>query len=215
MESLLDITLRSLWISGLASLVSFIAALALSFSLARARESLANVVAGFLESLVGVPTTVIGLLTYMLLYPRGPLAPLNLLYTPWAIVIGESLVALPVSAVVLYRSVRRSLSVVSELAASLGLTSGGLFGIVAREIIPDLFTSYLVGFSRAIGELGVALIAGGGIQGYTNVLTTAIALETSIGNYEDAISVGLVLISITALITLALKTMGERIWRSS
>ncbi len=215
MESLLDITLRSLWISGLASLVSFIAALALSFSLARARESVANVVAGFLESLVGVPTTVIGLLTYMLLYPRGPLAPLNLLYTPWAIVIGESLVALPVSAVVLYRSVRRSLSVVSELAASLGLTSGGLFGIVAREIIPDLFTSYLVGFSRAIGELGVALIAGGGIQGYTNVLTTAIALETSIGNYEDAISVGLVLISITALITLALKTMGERIWRSS
>ena len=215
MESLLDITLRSLWISGLASLVSFIAALALSFSLARARESVANVVAGFLESLVGVPTTVIGLLTYMLLYPRGPLAPLNLLYTPWAIVIGESLVALPVSAVVLYRSVRRSLSVVSELAASLGLTSGGLFGIAAREIIPDLFTSYLVGFSRAIGELGVALIAGGGIQGYTNVLTTAIALETSIGNYEDAISVGLVLISITALITLALKTMGERIWRSS
>ncbi|MGC9181050.1 ABC transporter permease [Thermogladius sp.] len=215
MESLLDITLRSLWISGLASLVSFIAALALSFSLARARESVANVVAGFLESLVGVPTTVIGLLTYMLLYPRGPLAPLNLLYTPWAIVIGESLVALPVSAVVLYRSVRRSLSVVSELAASLGLTSGGLFGIVAREIIPDLFTSYLVGFSRAIGELGVALIAGGGIQGYTNVLTTAIALETSIGNYEDAISVGLVLISITALITLALKTIGERIWRSS
>ncbi|MGC9011838.1 ABC transporter permease [Thermogladius sp.] len=215
MESLLDITLRSLWISGLASLVSFIAALALSFSLARARESVANVVAGILESLVGVPTTVIGLLTYMLLYPRGPLAPLNLLYTPWAIVIGESLVALPVSAVVLYRSVRRSLSVVSELATSLGLTSGGLFGIVAREIIPDLFTSYLVGFSRAIGELGVALIAGGGIQGYTNVLTTAIALETSIGNYEDAISIGLVLISITSLITLALKTMGERIWRSS
>jgi tungstate transport system permease protein len=215
LESLLDITLRSLWISGLASLVSFIAALALSFSLARARESVANVVAGFLESLVGVPTTVIGLLTYMLLYPRGPLAPLNLLYTPWAIVIGESLVALPVSAVVLYRSVRRSLSVVSELATSLGLTSGGLFGIVAREIIPDLFTSYLVGFSRAIGELGVALIAGGGIQGYTNVLTTAIALETSIGNYEDAISIGLVLISITSLITLALKTMGERIWRSS
>ncbi|MGC9121686.1 MAG: ABC transporter permease [Thermogladius sp.] len=215
MESLLDITLRSLWISGLASLVSFIAALALSFSLARARESVANVVAGFLESLVGVPTTVIGLLTYMLLYPRGPLAPLNLLYTPWAIVIGESLVALPVSAVVLYRSVRRSLSVVGELATSLGLTSGGLFGIVAREIIPDLFTSYLVGFSRAIGELGVALIAGGGIQGYTNVLTTAIALETSIGNYEDAISIGLVLISITSLIALALKTMGERIWRSS
>ncbi|AFK51256.1 ABC-type tungstate transport system, periplasmic component, TupA [Thermogladius calderae 1633] len=214
MESLLDITLRSLWISGLASLVSFMGALALSFSLARTRESVGNVVAGFIESLVGVPTTVIGLLTYMLLYPKGPLAPLKLLYTPWAIVIGESLVALPVSTVVLYRSVKRSLSVVGELAASLGLTGGDLLGLVAREVIPDLFTSYLVGFSRAIGELGVALIAGGGIQGYTNVLTTAIALETSIGNYEDAISVGLVLISITALITLALKAVGEKLWRS-
>jgi tungstate transport system permease protein len=83
-----------------------------------------------------------------------------------------------------------------------------------RELTPTLLTSYLVAFSRAIGELGVALIVGGGIEGYTNVLTTAIALQASIGEYEEAIWTGLVLIAITVVVALAVRFLGGRaLWR--
>lgn len=83
-----------------------------------------------------------------------------------------------------------------------------------RELAPILLTSYLVAFSRAIGELGVALIVGGGIEGCTNVLTTAIALQASTGEYEEAIWTGLVLIAITVVVALAVRFPGGRVlWR--
>lgn len=214
MESLISVTLRSLYISSAAALLAFVSGLGVSMTLARLSRRRFEMVLGVFEALIGVPTTVIGLLLYLLLYPKGPLGALGLLYTPQAIVIGEFLVALPISVTLIARHVYELRGVVRELVLSLGGSEKQVLHLLVRELTPVLASAYVVSFSRAIGELGVALIVGGGIEGATNVLTTAIYLQTSIGNYEQAIQLGLILIGITAVIAVAVKVLGVRdAWR--
>jgi len=213
-ESLLSVTMRSLYVSSASSLIAFVVAIALSFYITRMGKRIVEMVTGIFEALVGVPTTAIGLVVYMLLYPGGPLGPLRILYTPYAIIFGEFFVALPVAFTFMIRHVHSAREYVRELVLSLGGLEKQVAAFLLRELTPVLLSSYLLAFSRAIGELGVALIAGGGIEGYTNVLTTAIAIQTSIGNYEYAIYLGLILILITVAIVLSLKILGEYIiWR--
>ncbi|MEL9939405.1 MAG: ABC transporter permease [Ignisphaera sp.] len=213
-ESIFSITIRSLYVSSVASLLAFIAATLLSLVASQLTRRRAEMVLSFFESLVGVPTTVIGLLVYMLLFPGGPLGFLRILYTPYAIIIGEFFVALPMAFTTMFRHFYSLRDSVRELVLSLGEPEKHVPRLLLRELTPILVSSYLTSFSRAIGELGVALIVGGGIEGYTNVLTTAIAIQTSIGNYEYAIWIGLILILITIAITFAVKIVGEYIlWR--
>jgi len=213
-ESILSITLRSLYVSSTAALIAFASAVALSALLARAPRRRAEMALGVFEALVGVPTTVIGLFVYMLLYPQGPLGFARLLYTPMAIVIGQFFVALPMAFTSMFRPFYELKECARELVLSLGCPEGRATKVLLRELAPVLTSSYLLAFSRAIGELGVALIVGGGIEGYTSVLTTAIAVRTSIGDYEVAIQIGLVLLSITISLALMLKAFGERVlWR--
>lgn len=213
-ETLLSITMRSLYISSVAAFAAFAVAIALSFHLSRKSKRVVELVTGFFEALIGVPTTAVGLVIYMLLSPKGPLGFLKLLYTPYAIILGEFVVALPVAFVTMVKSVYSVGEYVKELVVSLGGSGKHVTMFIVRELTPTLLSSYLTAFSRAIGELGVALVVGGGIEGYTNVLTTAIAIQTSIGNYEYAIQLGLVLIAITVAIVLSLKLLGEYIlWR--
>mgnify|MGYP001772586712 CR=1 FL=1 len=213
-ESLYLITLRSLYISSVASLTAFTFAVILSLITSRTPKKKAEIILGVFEALVGVPTTAVGLLVYMLLFPRGPLGVLRILYTPYAIILGEFFVALPIAFTTMFRPLHNMRESVKELVLSLGGSEKQVTKLLLRELAPVLTSSYLTSFSRAIGELGVALIVGGGIEGYTNVLTTAIALQASMGNYEYAIQLGFILISITIVLTLALKIIGEYlIWK--
>jgi tungstate transport system permease protein len=125
---------------------------------------------------------------------------LGLLYTPYAVIIGEFLVALPLSVVLIARQAYEAKGTIRELVLSLGGSEKQVFYLLVRELTPAIVSTYISAFSRAVGELGVALIVGGGIEGVTNVLTTAIYLQTSIGNYEPAIQLGMILIVITAVI---------------
>ncbi|MEM1612098.1 MAG: ABC transporter permease [Desulfurococcaceae archaeon] len=211
-ESIFDLTLRSVYISSTAAAISFLLALIIALKLLDSSDKTRSIVIGVFEALVGVPTTVVGLLIYMLLSPRGPLGALRLLYTPIAIIIGETLVALPIAFTSMFRHLQNARYNVRELILALGLTRSNERSLLLRETAPILLSSYFISFARAIGELGVALIAGGGIEGYTSVLTTAIALQTSIGNYEYAIQLGCVLISITMLIIIPLRLLGERVY---
>ncbi|MCS7108411.1 MAG: ABC transporter permease [Sulfolobales archaeon] len=211
MEEILDIVLRSVYISGVASFLAFLVGFFLVLKAVdlRFKEFILSV----FEALIGVPTTVIGLLIYLLIFPRGPLGTLNLLYTPYAIILGEFLVALPVVFSTLYRPVENALKDLRELVISLGGNIEETTWLILRELLPSLVSSFLMGFSRAIGELGVALIVGGNIAGSTRVLTTTIALMTSMGEYETAVLLGLTLVSLVLIISIALKLMGELRWK--
>ncbi|MEM0491301.1 MAG: ABC transporter permease subunit [Acidilobaceae archaeon] len=98
-----------------------------------------------------------------------------------------------------------------ELVESLGAPKSAAIPLILRESLPIPLTTYLIAFSRAIGELGVALIVGGGIEGVTNMMTTAIALQTSLGNYGVGLSLGAILVLIFLSIILVLRFVGARI----
>lgn len=207
-ESLLSLTMRSIYISASASLLAFAFAILISIASSKKPKKVVDMISGIFEALVGIPTTAVGLLIYMLLYPGGPLGFLKLLYTPFAIIIGEIFVALPIAVTSLLRDYYSIKEYIRELVLSLGGPEKKIPMLAFKELSPVLISSYLMSFSRSIGELGVALVVGGAIEGYTNVLTTAIAVQTSIGNYNTAIWIGLILISITVAIVLALKIIG-------
>ncbi|MEL9908451.1 MAG: ABC transporter permease [Desulfurococcus sp.] len=209
MESFFLITLRSLYVSSIASLLAFASAVFLSLVFSRLSREKAEMILGVFEALVGVPTTAVGLIVYMLLYPGGPLGFLRLLYTLQAIIIGEFIVALPIAFTTIFRHVYGLRESIRELVLSLGAPENHVPRLLLRELTPALVSSYLTAFSRAIGELGVALIVGGGIEGATNVLTTAIAIQASIGNYEYALTIGLILIAITLSIILLVKIISR------
>ena len=211
MEELLPVLLRSLAVSGTATLLASLWSLPLAYYLSSSRLRL---IAYIMEGLVGVPTVLIGLLLYTVFSSSGPLGFLGLLYTPHAIVIGESLLVTPLVTATLYRVFTGSMASVRELALTLGASETRAMLLVFRESLAGVVSSIVMGFSRAIGELGVALIVGGNIKGYTRTLTTSIALATSMGEYEYAVELGAILTLLTIGVSLAARIV-VREWRQS
>ncbi len=207
MVELMGIVARSIIISGSATLLAASWSIPLAYYLGR--RGRIGVVKSVLEALVGTPTVLIGLLLYMLFCNTCPLGMAGILYTPYAIMIGEALLITPlVTAVALYE-VSKTWRSYGELAYTLGASDQQVMEAVLKYSLPGVMGGLFMGFSRAIGELGVALIVGGNIKGYTRVMTTAIALEVSRGEYEAAIILGLLLLLIMLGIVLGVKMIGR------
>ena len=203
-----EVALRSLYISGTATLLATAWSIPLAYLMA-SRPRL-RVLASPLEALVGVPTVLVGLLLYMLLSKRGPLGVLGLLYTPYAIIVGEAILITPLVTSVAYRVLREAVEKYGELALSLGASESQAMATALSQGAPGLVAAVIMGFSRAIGELGVALMVGGNIKGYTRTLTTAIALEVAKGEFEEAVAMGLVLVAIVVAVSIAVRAVrGE------
>ena len=152
---------------------------------------------------MALPTVVVGLFCYALLSRRGPMGNLGLLYTCGAIVIGETLLAVPI-VVSLFSAATRQLDPRLEMAArTLGASRLGVFRIVLREGSPALLTSAMAAFGRVVSELGIALIVGGNIEGYTQTLTGMIAFQSSKGEFALAMAAGIVLLVIALGVNLA------------
>ncbi|HDN75723.1 MAG TPA: ABC transporter permease subunit [Acidilobales archaeon] len=201
----LEITIRSIMISGGAVLLSSTWSLPLAYITSiKVRGEL---IPSILEALIGMPTVLLGLLLYFLLSSQGPLGFMRMLYTPQAIILGQALLITPLIIATSYRILRYSIETYGELALSLGASKGQAMIIAFRESIPGLLASLTMAFSRAIGELGIALIVGGNIKGYTRVLTTAIALEVSKGDFEKAVSLGMMLLLIMVVLALTIKSI--------
>lgn len=206
MSEIVDITLRSLWISGSATLLASSWSILFAYYLSK-NPSVARFIVSVLEGLVGVPTVLIGLLLYMLLSSRGPLGVLGLLYTPYSIIIGQAILITPLITSISYRVLSKSWSDYGELALTLGASEKQAISLVLRESLPGVIAAIVMGFSRASGELGIALMVGGNIRGYTRVLTTAIALEVSRGEFETALILGGILVVIVVIVSLSLRIL--------
>lgn len=199
--------LRSVYISGTATLLASVWSIPAAYAmLIKCRKALVEAI---VESLVGVPTVLLGLLLYFLLSSSGPLGFLDLLYTPAAIVIGESILVTPLIISMCYRSLRDTVGLYYELALSLGASRYQRLKLVLRQFAQHIAASMIMGFARAIGELGIAAMVGGNIRGYTRVMTTAIALEVAKGNFEEAAALGLTLL----LIVLSVSTVAKLLTR--
>ncbi len=210
MEELPGIIMRSIMISGTATLLSTAWSLPLTIKLSLSKHPLKESLMGILNSLVGFPTVLVGLLLYLVFSSSGPLGMLRLIYTPQAIIIGEALLITPLMMSLLYEVVCRSVSVYWELAISLGASKRRATWFVMEQTLPELMIVLLMSFSRAIGELGVALLVGGNIKGFTRVITTSIALAIEAGEFDLAVFLGMVLL--TMMILLATTVRLLRAW---
>lgn len=159
---------------------------------------------------LALPTTAIALVLYLLLSRRGWFGEAGLLFTPWAVILGQALVALPV--VVMFTA--DAAGALDPRARWTALTLGAsplrraLW--TAGEIRGSLLAGLLSAFGRAAGELGAALILGGNIKGETRTLTTAITLETAKGEFERAVALGAVLVVFAVAVIVSVRLAAPR-----
>ncbi|MEB3862258.1 MAG: ABC transporter permease [Desulfurococcales archaeon] len=207
MEDLVGVTARTLYISTTATILASLWGIPIAYLIASRRlQTLATV----FEALVGIPTVLIGLLLYLLLSKQGPLGSLNLLYTPTAIILGEAVLVTPLIVGASHRILKASIDTYGELAASLGASRIQAMALALAESLPGIASSMAMAFSRAVGELGIALLVGGNLKGYTRTLSTSIALEVSMGEYGDAIRLGAVLLSLSLGFSIVARLLGGR-----
>ncbi len=149
-----------------------------------------------LDALMALPTVVVGLFVYTLVGRQGPMGSLGLLYTPAGIVLGETILALPLVTNLVVAAVEG----VDDRVVFTCRTLGGGRIATARAVLWEgrrgVLAAVVAGFGRVIGEVGVAMMIGGNIRGYTRTMTTAIALETSKGELELGLALGIVLLGV-------------------
>jgi len=209
-NALIEITLRSLAISGLATLFASLWSIPIAILLSISQRKGAKLLIAIFNSLVGVPTVIVGLLLYLLLSRSGPLGTLSLLYTPYAIVIGQALLITPLMISFGVEVIGIRAKNLIEMSLTFGASTTQLLLTIMEEASTRIFAVSILGFQRAVGELGVALMLGGNIKGFTRVFTTAIALEIQKGEFELAIYLGIILILVDFIVIMILRILGWR-----
>lgn len=198
----------SLRVSLLATLLATVCGLPIGFLVATRNFRGRRAVDLVLKTLTAFPTVVVGLLTYTVLSRRGPLGALGLLYTPWAMVIGGTILATPLIAALTVAVVAGADPRVEDTALTLGASRLGAAFTVLMEMRRGVLAAIVTGFGRLISELGVALMVGGNIQGSTRTMTTAIALETSKGEFALAFALGLILLGVALAVNIGVAVLA-------
>jgi len=207
---LLAIIFLSLKVSGLALLIATLFGVPLGAVVALKRIPAKGILISLLNTLMSLPSVVVGLFVYLMLSRSGPLGFLGLLYTPGAMIVAQTILAFPI-----VMSLSRSAVVsVDPLIRQTAMTLGASPSQVTRTVIDEarygILTAVVAAFGRVIAEVGAILIVGGNIAGLTRAMTTAIALETDKGNFELALALGIILLILSLLINLVLHTIQRK-----
>jgi len=151
-------------------------------------------------TLMGFPPVLAGLLIYLLLSSQGPFGVLNLLYTPWAMVIAQTVLALPIVTGLTMVALRSKSNEIRDTAISLGASSWQAALTIVKEARMAILGAVVAGLGRLMAEVGAVMMVGGNIEGKTRVMASAIVLETRRGNFEMAIGLGIVLLTLAFII---------------
>ncbi len=207
---LFQITLLSLQISALATGISLLIGLPVGTLLGLGRFRGRAIFLSLVNTGMGLPPVVVGLFVAMLLWRSGPLGNLRLIYTPVAIIIAQTVISAPV-VIGLTAAALQALDPRLRLQLyGLGASRWQMIWILWREARLPLLAALMAGFGSVISEVGASLMVGGNIRYQTRVLTTAIVLETSKGNFEMAIWLGILLLIIIFLVNWALTWIQQR-----
>lgn len=204
------VTLLSLRVSGVATAVSLLIGLPLGTLLALGKFHGRAFVLSLINTGMALPPVVVGLAVAMTLWRSGPLGDLQLIYTPAAIIIAQTVIAAPVvtgltAAALQQLNPRLQLQLYGLGASKLQM----VFSLWWEARLP-LLAAVMAGFGSVISEVGASMMVGGNIRGQTRVLTTAIVLETSKGEFQQAIALSVLLLMITFLINWALTWIQQR-----
>ncbi|MBC7131871.1 MAG: ABC transporter permease [Roseovarius sp.] len=168
-----------------------------------------------LNALMGLPPVVVGLVVYLMLSASGPLGVLGLLYTPAAMIIAQTILVTPIIAALTRQVIEDLHREYAEQFASLGVTARGRVAALLWDARYSLLTVALAGFGRAVAEVGAVLIVGGNINHVTRVMTTTIALETSRGNLQLALALGVVLLGLAVTVNAAVMALRASAGRTA
>jgi tungstate transport system permease protein len=210
-----EIVARSLWVSGVATLLASGIGVLLGAWIAVVRFQGRGVVLALLNTMLAIPSVVVGLLVYLMLSRSGPLGSLGWLFSVKAMVVAQTLLILPI-VVALTRQLIEDADVLhGEQLQSLG---AGSFMRAVLHVWDERFAVLMVllaAFGRAIAEVGAVMVVGGNIEGFTRVMTTAIALETSKGDLPLALGLGLVLLAVVLLLNTVVALVRQWVALSS
>ena len=202
---------RSLWVSVLATALACSLGVVLGAWLGVARFAGRDVLLTVLNTLLALPSVVVGLLVYLLLSRTGPLGHLGWLFSLKAMVLAQAMLVLPVVTALTRQCVEDAERSHGEQLQSLGAQSGVRSVLLAWDERYALLTVLIAAFGRAISEVGAVMVVGGNIEGFTRVMTTAIALETSKGDLPLALALGFVLMSVVLVLNVCISLL--RRWR--
>ena len=209
-SEILQITFLSLQVSVLATAVSLLIGLPLGTWLALGNFRGRSFILSIINTGMALPPVVVGLVVAMTLWRSGPLGDLRLIYTPGAIVIAQTVIAAPVVTGLTAAALQALDPRLSQQLLGLGASRGQMVWLLWREARLPLLAALMAGFGSVISEVGASMMVGGNIKGQTRVLTTAIVLETSKGEFENALALSTLLLVLTYLINLALTWIQQR-----
>jgi tungstate transport system permease protein len=209
--ALLAIVGRSLAVSATACAIACVAGVVLGSWLGVARFAGRDAVLTVLNTLLAVPSVVVGLVVYLLLSRSGPLGHLGWLFNFEAMVLAQAILVLPVATALTRQVIEDAEAQHGEQLRSLGAGTGLRGLLLAWDERYALLTMVMASFGRAISEVGAVMIVGGNIDGFTRVMTTAIALETSKGDLPLALALGIILLAVVLALNAAISLV--RRWR--
>jgi tungstate transport system permease protein len=206
----IEISLRSLYVSAAAILIAALICIPagglIHFHEFRGKKVLINVI----QTFYSIPTVVVGLFVFLFISRAGPLGGLELLFTPAAIIIGQVILILPVLTGMTISALSGVDKSIKDTALSMGASGTQAIRTIISEARFAVVGALILGFGRAISEVGAALMLGGNIRGYTRVLTTAISLETQRGDLVLSLALGIILISIAMVVSVIVNVLLQR-----
>ena len=206
----IEISLRSLYVSAAAILIAALfcvpAGGLIHFHEFKGKKVLINVI----QTFYSIPTVVVGLFVFLFISRAGPLGGLELLFTPAAIIIGQVILILPVLTGMTISALSGVDKSIKDTALSMGATGPQAIRTIISEARFAVVGALILGFGRAISEVGAAMMLGGNIRGYTRVLTTAISLETQRGDLVLSLALGIILIGIAMVVSVIVNVLLQR-----
>jgi tungstate transport system permease protein len=205
-----EIALRTLAVSGLATLLSIGIGVPVAYGLATRRFVGRTLLVSLANAGMGLPPVLVGLVVWLLLVRSGPLGGLEIVYTKRAMVVAQCVIGLPVVIGFSTSAFQALAPELTDLLRMMGVGRVRRILLLAREAKLGLLAAIMATFGAAISEVGASMMVGGNLRGSTRVLTTAIVTETSRGESNRALALGAVLLGLTIALSLALTWLQQR-----
>jgi tungstate transport system permease protein len=206
----MGVTLLSLQISGTATLISLLVGISVGTAVALAEFPGRKFVVSLINTGMALPPVVVGLFVTIFLWRNGPLGFLEILYTPAAMILAQAVIATPIVMGITLAAIQALPKNLRLQILALGATRLQMVWILVKEAKLPLLAGVMAGFGGVISEVGASIMVGGNIKGYSRVLTTATVMETSRGNFDIAIALGIILLLLAYIINLVLTHIQQR-----
>ncbi len=204
------ITVLSLEVSGTATLISLLIGISVGTLVALTEFPGRRLVVSLINTGMGLPPVVVGLFVTIFLWRNGPLGFLGILYTPAAMIIAQAVIATPIVMGITLAAIQALPQKLRLQILALGATRSQMVWILIKEARLPLLAGVMAGFGGVISEVGASIMVGGNIKGYSRVLTTATVMETSRGNFDVAIALGMILLLLAYLVNFVLTHIQQR-----